>query len=317
MPTLHQLNAERPTLHGHFSRDLPPVLVIQPGDTVRFRCLDSGWGLEPHNGVDIHRREFAGRDPVLDNGHALTGPVFISGAKPGMTLAVRIDALDVGAWGTTMAGGWPNPWNDRLGVSKAGVFHIWTFDKAAQTARNQHGQVVSLSPFMGVCGMPPAEPGVHSTIPPRPTGGNIDCKSLVVGSRLYLPIAVEGGLFSVGDGHAAQGDGEVSVTAIECPMDRVDLTFDLREDLPISTPIADTPSGWVTMGFHEDLETAMLIALETMLDLLKRLHGLERLDALALASVTVDFHITQVVNTIKGVHALLPHGAIRSSAGLR
>src|SRR5512135_1632969 len=123
MSMLHELKAERATLHGHFSRDLPPALAIQPGDTVRFQCLDSGWGLEPHNGVDIHRREFPGRDPILDDGHALTGPIYIHGARPGITLAVRINALEVGAWGTTMAGGWSTPWNDRLGVSSGpGVF---------------------------------------------------------------------------------------------------------------------------------------------------------------------------------------------------
>jgi acetamidase/formamidase len=310
MPTTYSLKAERATLHGHFSRDLPPALAIQPGDTVCFDCLDSGWGLEPHNGVDIHRREFPGRDPILDDGHALTGPVYIAGAYPGLTLAVRIDALEVGAWGTTMAGGWPSAWNDRLGVSSAGVFHTWTFNPQARTARNQHGQTLALRPFMGVYGMPPAAPGVHSTIPPRPTGGNIDCKELTTGATLYLPIEVEGGLFSTGDGHAAQGDGEISSTAIECPM-RATLTFDLRADLPLTTPIANTPAGWVTLGFHENLEEALLIALEAMLDLLKRLHHLERLDALALASTAVDFRVTQMVNTLKGVHALLPHGAIR------
>jgi acetamidase/formamidase len=171
--------------------------------------------------------------------------------------------------------------------------------------------MVTLRPFMGIYGMPPAETGIHSTIPPRVTGGNIDCKELIVGSTLYLPIAVEGGLFSTGDGHAAQGDGEVSITAIECPMDRVDLTFDVHDNLPISTPIANTPAGWITMGFHEDLDEALLIALEAMLTLMKRLHGLERLDALALASVAVDFRVTQVVNRVRGIHAVLPHGAIR------
>ncbi len=311
MPTIYEVKAERATLHGHFSADLPPALAIDPGDTVRFQCLDSDWGLEPYNGVDIHRRQFPGRIPVLDDGQALTGPVYIRGAKPGMTLAVRVAALQVGAWGTTMAGGWPSKWNDRLGVSTTGRFLTWEYNPAAGTASDQFGHTVALRPFMGIYGMPPAEPGVHSTIPPRVTGGNIDCKELVAGSMLYLPIAVEGGLFSTGDGHAAQGNGEVSVTAIECPMERVDLTFDLLEDMPISTPVANTPAGWVTMGFHQDLDEALVIALEAMLTLLKRLHGLERLDALALASVTVDFHITQVVNHTKGVHALLPHGAIR------
>jgi acetamidase/formamidase len=311
MATLHHLNPERKTLHGHFSRDLAPVLTIQPGDTVRFQCLDAGWGLEPHNGVDIHRRELEGRDPVLDDGHALTGPVYIEGAKPGMTLAVHIDAIEVGEWGTTMAGGWPSVWNEKLGITTQGVFHIWTFDKQVQTATNQHGHTVSLRPFMGIYGMPPAESGVHSTIPPRPTGGNIDCKELGVGSTLYLPIAVEGGLFSTGDGHGVQGDGEVSITAIECPMDRVDLTFELLDHMPLTTPVANTPVGWITLGFHEDLDEALVIALEAMLSLMKRLHGLERLDALALASLTVDCRITQVVNGVRGVHAVLPHGAIR------
>ncbi|MCA9907620.1 MAG: acetamidase/formamidase family protein, partial [Anaerolineae bacterium] len=153
--------------------------------------------------------------------------------------------------------------------------------------------------------------GVHSTVPPRPTGGNIDCKELIVGSTLYLPIAVEGGLFSTGDGHAVQGDGEICVTAIECPVDRVDLTFDLLDDMPLTTPIANTPAGWITLGFHEDLDEALVIALEAIVALLQRLHGLSRLDALALASLTVDFRITQVVNQVRGVHAVLPHGAIR------
>jgi acetamidase/formamidase len=311
MPTMHNLKAERATLHGHFSRDLPPILTIDPGDSVQFQCLDANWGLEPYNGVDVRRREIAGRDPVLDSGHALTGPILIRGAKSGSTLAVSINEIQVGQWGTTMAGGWPNAWNDRLGVSKTGVFHIWAFDQAAQTARNQHGHVVAIRPFMGVYGVAPADHGVHPTFPPRVTGGNIDCKDLIAGSTLYLPIAVDGALFSVGDGHAAQGDGEVSVTAIECPMDRVDLTFDVLDDMPISLPVANTSAGWITFGFHEDLDEALIIALESMLTLLKRLHGLKRLDALALASVTVDFHVTQVVNTIRGVHAVLPHGAIR------
>lgn len=311
MPTIHTLNPDRATLHGHFSRDLRPVLTIDPGDTVRFRCLDASWGLEPYNGLTPDRREFAGRDPLLDNGHALTGPVAIRGAQPGMTLAVRVDTIQVGQWGATMAGGWRSPWNDKLGVSEKGVFHVWTFDHEAQTARNQHGHTVTLRPFMGVYGMPPAMPGVHSTQPPRATGGNIDCKELITGSTLYLPIEVEGGLFSTGDGHAVQGDGEISVTAIECPVDRVDLTFDLLDSMPIAGPVAKTPVGWITMGFHEDLDEAAVFAIESMLVLLKRLHGLERLDALALASLTVDLHVTQLVNGTQGVHAILPHGAIR------
>lgn len=312
MSSLHELKAERATLHGHFSRDLPPVLTIDSGDTVRFQCLDSRWGLEPHNGINMQRREIEGRDAILDNGHALTGPVAIRGAKAGKTLAVRIDALEVGAWGTTYTGGWPNAWNDRLGISKEGIFNIWTFDHATQMAHSQRGHRVRMRPFMGIYGMPANLPGVQSTIPPRCTGGNMDCKELIAGSILYLPIEVDGGLFSVGDGHAVQGNGEVSVTAIECPMDRVELTFTVLDDMPLTTPVANTPTGWVTLGFHEDLDEAMVIALEAMLTLMKDIHGLKRLDALALASLTVDLCITQVVNGVRGVHALLPHDVIHT-----
>jgi acetamidase/formamidase len=309
MPNTFHLKPDRSTLHGHFSRDLPPALSIQPGDSVRFDCLDSDWGMEAYKGPGVPRREFPRRMAILDDGHALTGPVYIQGAQPGMTLAVRIDALQVGEWGATFAGGWPGAWNKRLGVTEQGIAHLWTFDPQQGTATNQHGTRVKLRPFMGIYGMPPAEPGVHSTIPPRATGGNIDCKELVAGSTLYLPVAVEGGLFSTGDGHAAQGDGEVSVTAIECPMS-VELTFDLVEDMPISGPVANTPAGWVTLGFAENLDEALVAALEAMLSLLQRQYGFTRLDALGLASVAVDFRVTQVVNKLKGIHAVLPHGAI-------
>jgi acetamidase/formamidase len=164
---------------------------------------------------------------------------------------------------------------------------------------------------MGVMGMPPADPGLHPTPPPRVTGGNIDCKELVAGSSLFLPIAVPGALFSVGDGHAAQGDGEVCQTAIECPFERVELSFMLHRGLRLRTPRALTPGGWISFGFHTDLDEAMFIATDTMLDLMGELLGLDRHTALALASVAVDFRVTQVVNGTKGVHAVLPHGSIR------
>jgi acetamidase/formamidase len=176
-------------------------------------------------------------------------------------------------------------------------------------AGNQHGDEVAMRPFMGVLGMPPDLPGAHSTIPPRRCGGNLDCKELVTGSTLYLPIEVEGGLFSTGDGHAAQGDGEVSGTAIECPMERVELTFRLRDDLPLTTPIAHTPAGWLTLGLDEDLDRAAHIALDAMLDLIAARRGIGRRDALAIASLTVDLRVTQMVNEVRGVHAVLRPGA--------
>ena len=156
--------------------------------------------------------------------------------------------------------------------------------------------------------MPPPEPGIHSTGPPRKWGGNIDCKELVAGTWLFLPIPVDGALLSVGDGHAAQGHGEVSGTAIECPLERAQITIDVRDDLDLRSPIARTADAWIAFGFDEDLGLAAEHCMATMLDLMERELGLERDHALALASVVVDLHVTQIVNVSKGVHAVLRDG---------
>jgi acetamidase/formamidase len=167
-----------------------------------------------------------------------------------------------------------------------------------------------MRPFMGVMGMPPAESGEHSAIPPRFCGGNMDCRELIEGSRLFLPIAVDGALFSTGDGHGLQGDGEVSGVAIECAMQHVELEFHLHTDLHLTMPRAETPAGWVTFGLHEDVNQAWVMALDGMLDWMGELYGYSRKEALALASLTTHLRITQVVNIVKGVHCLLPYDAL-------
>jgi acetamidase/formamidase len=298
-------------LHGSFSAELPPVLTIDSGDHVVFRTLDVGWNVVPLTADPATHRRFEPRVPGRDNGHALCGPVAIRGAEPGMTLEVDILEIVTGDWGWNRAGGTPSPLNKRLGVDEAGQRLIWEIDRERGTARNQLGIEVSIAPFMGVMGMPPAEPGIHPTPPPRATGGNIDCKELRPGSRLFLPIAVPGGLFSTGDGHAAQGDGEVSGTGIECPIERVELAFTLHPEMKIETPRAHTEAGWITFGFDVDLDEAMAKALSAMLDLMGEQFGLSRSDALGVASAAVDLHVTQVVNGVSGVHAILPHGAVR------
>jgi acetamidase/formamidase len=307
-----EIEPERAALHGHFSRDLPPCLTVQTGDTVRFRTLEAGWSLAPRRTKerDEKRTFFEPRDPEADSGHALCGPVFVQGAEPGMTLEVRIDTVLPDTWGYVYAGGWKTPLNDRLGISQEGVTHNWALDTETMTAQNQQGYTVRMRPFLGVMGMPENVPGSQSTTPPRRTGGNLDCKELTRGSSLFLPIAVPGGLFSAGDGHAAQGDGEVSGLAIECPMAQIDLTFFLHSNLFLTLPRAETPAGKLTLGFGETLDEAMGNALDAMLDWMGELYGLSRPDALALASVAVDLHVTQVVNGVQGVHALLPQGAL-------
>ena len=309
---VHEIPLERRTLHGHFSRDLPPILTIDPGDTIAFSTLDAGWGLESPLESGENRRRFEPRDEKLDEGHALIGPVEIRGARAGQTLVVEIDEVRVGSYGFTLAGGWSTPLNDRLQLSD-GEPHLlaWDLDADGARARDQLGRSVALRPFLGVLGMPPPEPGVHPTGPPRRWGGNIDCAELVAGTTLYLPIPVDGALFSAGDGHARQGDGEVSQLAIECPLERVRLTLDVRDDLRLDAPIARVDGAWVTFGLDGDLDEAAVGAIEGMLELMGREHGLERRDALALASVVVDLRVTQVVNGVIGVHAVLRDDAFR------
>lgn len=314
MATYH-IEPERRTLHGHFSRDLPPVLTIDSGDTVVFRTLDANWAVEPRTSprVEDWPRPFSPMEKGKDSGHALCGPVAIRGAEPGMTLAIEIHEIVPGSWGWNGAGGWKHPVNERLGLVDGGAFFLWRMNDNRTEATNQLGHTVQLRPFLGVMGMPPDEPGILSTAPPRTPGGNLDCKELIAGSTLYLPIAVSGGLFSCGDGHAVQGDGEASVMAIECPMERVSLTFHLLPDLRLTTPRARTAEGWLTLGLHEDLDEAAFRALDAMLDLMQEAvdTSLTRAEALGLASLVVDLRITQIVNGVQGVHAVLPHGAIQ------
>jgi acetamidase/formamidase len=277
-------------------------------------ALDANWYAErisPEAGSAV--RQYEPREPVLDDGHALIGPVYVEGARPGQTLAVHIHELKPGSWGWSAAGGFDTWINRHFGYSEYGnrTWHIWDLDNEANIGRNQHGQTVALHPFLGLIGMPPPEPGVHSTTPPRVWGGNLDCRSLVAGSTLYLPVPVEGGLLSFGDGHAAQGDGEVSGIALECPMERIVLQIDVRDDFPVKSPTANTPEGWLTLAVNEDLNTAAMEALDYMVTLIERLHHVGRQEALALASLVVDLRITQIANRVNGVHALLPHGALR------
>ena len=302
--TVHEIPLERRTLHGHFSRDLAPVATVESGDTIAFSCPNAGWWLSPDE-------RFEPRDPELDQGHALIGPVEVLGARAGAVLEVRIDAIRVGTFGITIGGGLQTPLNERLGVAALEEWRLeWMLDADARIGRDQYGRELDLYPFLGVLGMPPSEPGIHMTWPPRTSGGNIDCKELTPGAKLFLPIAVDGALFSAGDGHARQGDGEVSQLAIECPIERAELTLSVRDDLELATPIAWTPEAWLTFGFDEDLDEAAAIATDAMLELMHREHGLERRDALALASLVVDLRVTQLVNGVKGVHAVLRGDAL-------
>jgi acetamidase/formamidase len=298
----HELPATRETTVDVFDRDTPPVLTVDSGESIVVGSLDAAGYL---------RRQVLGPTMFEDRrGHCLTGPIEVRGAGPGMVLAVRLNSITPGDWGWTIAGSKDNPLMRRLGVAEGPVAAL-TWDIDDKTATNNLGHTVSTAPFLGVIGVPPVEPGQHSTTPPRPgSGGNIDCRDLVAGSTLYLPVTVPGAMLHLGDGHAAQGHGEVCGTAIECPM-TTDVTVTLLETAVVPAIHAETPEGRVTFGFDADLNQAMADALDAMLGWMQRLFDVDKPTALALASPVVDMRVTQVANHTWGVHAVLPYDAVR------
>lgn len=298
-------------IYGRFSAEIDPILSIDSGDTVIFKMLDAGWNtFDNPNGFDPAPK-FEPRNRELDSGHAMDGPIFIKGAKKGMVLELRLKEIVPSDWGWSLAG-FRDDFNERYDLETPAEEIIWRIADDKQTAVNKFGHTVKLSPFLGNIGMPPEDEGDHSTTPPRWCGGNIDCKALVAGSTLYLPVSVDGAYISLGDGHAVQGDGEVSGVALECGMERVVVEFHLHEEETIDIPFANTPSGWVTFGFDEDLTKAQEKALYEMVTLISERYDVSRQYALNIASLVVDLRVTQVVNQVKGVHAILPHDAIET-----
>jgi len=304
--TTHRLGPSAETTRDVFSRDHPPVLTVDPGAAVTVRSLDARGFLAP-------QLTFPGPErPTLiagGRGHCLTGPIEVRGAEPGDMLALQLCSLRPDSWGWTAAGGRDTPVERRLGVDGSQpAWLAWELDPDAGVGRAGAANAFTrtLRPFLGVMGVAPAEPGEHSTIPPRAgSGGNIDCRELVAGTTLFLPVAVPGALLYLGDGHAAQGDGEVGGTAIECGM-TTEAVIGLVPGRPVGTIHAEAPAGRITFGFGADLNVAMGDALDAMVSWMQALFGLGRAAALALASTCVDLRITQVVNQTWGVHAVLP-----------
>jgi acetamidase/formamidase len=289
---------------GYFDAALAPVLTVESGDTVTLSTVSGGPEVMP-KGLAIPPALpaiHAAHKPKLP-GHICTGPVAVRGARPGQVLEVRIQAIDLHYdWGYTYSapqkGALPEDFDEMH------LMHL-TLDRSRMTGRLPWGLELDLKPFFGVMAVaPPAGWGPLSTLPPRRNGGNLDNKELVAGATLYLPIHVEGALFSVGDGHGVQGDGEVCVTAIETGLIGT-FELNLRDDMSLVWPMAETPTHVMTMAFDPSLDACVQIALRTMLDLVAARTGLSRQEAYALCSLVGDLRITQVVNGNKGVHVML------------
>jgi acetamidase/formamidase len=281
---------------------------------VIYETLDAGWGrIAAEIGEAVPNFEVSPEDDI---GHALCGPIAVQDARPGDVLQIDIGTIRPGPWGSSWTGPRPQMINYDFDIFE-GIDIVWSIDPESMIAvtRDEPRVSIQMRPFMGVMGNAPAAPGPHSTTPPREVGGNIDCRELVTGSTLWLPVEVEGALFSVGDGHAVQADGEVGQTAIECPMEWVELTFTIRPDMALTMPEATTPAGYITFGFAETLDEATNVAVNRMLNHLEDKFALARPRALALASLAVHLRITQIVNSLSGVHALLPHDALTIEDG--
>ena len=292
-----------PTIHRHqhhlgWDNSFEPVLRIAPGDTVEFEVADAAGGqLSPEStAADIERLDFGRINPVA-------GPVFIDGAQPGDVLKVSLLSFRPSGWGWTanipgfglLADEFSDP-----------ALHVWRYDPTTLApALFGRWAAVPLKPFTGTIGVAPAAPGLHSVVPPRRVGGNLDVRDIAQGTELYLPVEVAGALFSVGDTHAAQGDGEVCGTAIESPMD-VTLRFDLIKDTPLSFPRFTTPGpvtrhldarGYeVTTGIGPDLMQAARAAVRSMVDLMTRSRHMPPVDAYMLCSVCGDLRISEIVD---------------------
>ena len=324
----HQLLAAPGALHGFFGRDVPPALTVDSGDTVAFQTLDSGWGAIEQEPGFVEPRDFVPRDLQRDVAHALCGPVAIRGAKRGMTLEIRVSRIRAGRWGWSAGPKLPAQLDGRLGLGagaagppavitmpRGEAATFWEIDPDANVAVSRAGRRLKLRPFMGIMGMPLDVPGVQSTFPPTACGGNLDCRELTQGAALFLPVAVDGGLFSTGDGHALQGDGEVAGPALNCPME-VTCEFHLHPEMMLALPRARTADGWITFGFSTDLNEAAVVATIEMVKLMGELYSLSPKEALSLASLVVDLRITQMVNGVRGIHALLRHDAIEQGPDL-
>jgi acetamidase/formamidase len=284
--------------HHGWDNSRPPVETIKPGSTVFFECLDSGAGhFKPGSTVaDVSSLDFSKVNPV-------TGPIYIDGAEPGDALRITFDGYEPSGFGWTANIPGFGLLADQF---KDPALTLWTYDKTSMAPAlfSKNGRV-PLKPFTGEIGVAPAEKGNHSVVPPRRVGGNLDIRDLTTGTVLYLPVEVKGALFSVGDTHAAQGDGEVCGTAIESQMN-VSLKFDLVKGANLKMPRFTTSGpvtnhldakGYeVTTGIGSDLMEGARVAVSQMIDLLGQQQGLSAEDAYMLCSVCGDLRISEIVD---------------------
>jgi acetamidase/formamidase len=304
MASQHRLTSVPEHLHwGAFSAEFPAVLEVDSGDQVVIETISGGPEQVPAEKRDTLLADHAtfiadGRKPILP-GHILTGPVAVRGAEPGDVLW---------AWNMIMPlkGSLPEDFSTKR------VIPI-DLDDEAGTATPPWGIELPLNPFFGVMGVaPPAEWGTITSIVPQPHGGNLDIKELGAGATVYFPVYNAGGMFSTGDGHALQGDGESCLSAAETALIGT-FEFHVRKDLSLKMPRAETAEHYITIGVDVDLDDAAKQALRDMIVLITERTNLSREDAYSLISLAGDVRISQLVNVNKGCHVMLPKAALHGA----
>ena len=329
-PALHELRATPETVHwGYFSASRAPALRVASGDIIRAEAVTHHAGDAPELMMDAGVQAIFDGVPVEDRNpgvHILTGPIYVEGAKPGDILEVRyLQMTPRLRFGSNLAAHWGHLYKE-FGKERVTIYRM---DEACQTAEAVfaydfpgkyevpgtittekeccrepalRGVRVPVRPHLGTAGVAPDAPGRVSSIPPGKHGGNIDNWRIGAGSTMFYPVQVDGALFSIGDPHISQGDGEISGTAIEASLDVMFQLF-IRRDFQFESPLLRTADSWMTHGFDEDLNLAMRGASLQMLDLLTEHYRLSRDDAYSLMSVAADFAVTQVVDGRQGIHA--------------
>ena len=333
-PVIHELRATPATCFwGFFDAALPPVLSVRSGDLVRIETLTHQAGDAPDLMMDEGVGAVYRAIPIRSRGpgvHIMTGPIHVAGAEVGDTLEVRVLSMAPRLpYGTNIAAWWGYLYED-FGKERITIYRIdaaaglaraaFAFDYTTTARYDQPGIVVSpdaaarrpalpnvvvpLRPHLGVGGVAPREAGRINSIPPGPFGGNVDNWRFGPGTAMYYPVFHPGALCYLGDPHMAEGDAELSGTAIEASAN-VLVQLRVRKDFPVPGPVLETPTHWITHGFDEDLNRAMKGAARGLLDLLVGRHGLSRDDAYSLISVAGDFGVTQVVDMRQGVHGMI------------
>lgn len=318
---VHVIKSEKKTVQlGVFDTNLKPIATVESGDIISFPDTWSHFLNELQPGVPIATLAKLRRDNPGKGPHTIVGPIEVKGAEAGDVLEVRYEKLAPFTWGATFN----NPGSLGTGLLPKefpqGQVKYMKLDLHAMRGEFAPDISVPLKPFQGTLGVappdgwyPPLSPGVTSSVPPGPHAGNVDLNEMSEGSTMFIPVWKPGALIFTGDSHAVQGDGEINLTALETRMKDMRIQVILHKQKNFAWPIADTPTHWITLGLDKDLNKAMTLAARNAITFLAERAKMTELDAYGLLSIGASFRVTQVVDIVRGVHAMIPKSLFASA----